>query len=49
MRCRALGRTGLNVSVLGLGTGTRFGDRRNQSQTDGTRLVRSALDLKPLL
>jgi L-galactose dehydrogenase len=42
---RPLGQTGLQVSVLGLGTGTRFGDPRNQSRADATRLVRAALDL----
>jgi L-galactose dehydrogenase len=44
MQYRLLGRTGLNVSVLGLGTGTRFGDRRNQSTAEATTLVRTALD-----
>lgn len=44
MHYRTLGRTGLKVSVLGLGTGTRFGDpTRNQESL--TRLVRGALDL----
>jgi L-galactose dehydrogenase len=42
---RPLGNTGLSVSILGLGTGTRFGDRRNHSQPEATRLVRGALDL----
>lgn len=45
MHYRPLGQTGLQVSVLGLGTGTRFGDPRNQSRADATRLVRAALDL----
>lgn len=45
MHYRPLGRTGLNISVLGLGTGTRFGDVRNHSPADATRLVRAALDL----
>jgi L-galactose dehydrogenase len=44
MHYRRLGRTGLNVSVLGLGTGTRFGDPRNQSVHEATQLVRTALD-----
>ena len=44
MHYRTLGRTGVKVSVLGLGTGTRFGDpTRNQESL--TRLVRGALDL----
>src|SRR5262245_49932733 len=45
MLYRPLGRTGLNVSILGLGTGTRFGDPRNQTQDQATRLVRTALEL----
>ncbi len=45
MHYRPLGQTGLQISVLGLGTGTRFGDPKNQSRTDATRLVRTALDL----
>lgn len=44
MHYRTLGRTGLKVSVLGLGTGTRFGDPTRR-QEDITRLVRGALDL----
>lgn len=44
MHFRTLGRTGLKVSVLGLGTGTRFGNP-NHRQEDVTRLVRGALDL----
>lgn len=44
MHYRTLGRTGVKVSVLGLGTGARFGDpTRNQESL--TRLVRGALDL----
>lgn len=42
---RALGRTGLSVSVLALGTGTRFGDGRNLSCPERERLVHGALDL----
>lgn len=45
MKTRRLGRTGLTVSVLGLGTGTRFGDGRSHDQAAATRLVRGALDL----
>lgn len=45
MHYRPLGQTGLQISVLGLGTGTRFGDPKNQSRTDAERLVRTALDL----
>lgn len=44
MRHRTLGKTGLRVSVLGLGTGTRFGDPPRR-QEDVTQVVRSALDL----
>jgi L-galactose dehydrogenase len=44
MKYRTLGRTGLKVSVLGLGTGTRFGDP-TRSQESLTRLVRGALEL----
>jgi aryl-alcohol dehydrogenase-like predicted oxidoreductase len=44
MHYRTLGKTGLRVSVLGLGTGTRFGDP-TRSQESLTRLVRGALDL----
>lgn len=42
---RRLGRTGLQVSVLGLGTGTRFGDPAGRTQSEITELVRGALDL----
>lgn len=44
MLYRTLGATGLRVSVLGLGTGTRFGDPRQNSAADAARLVRAALD-----
>lgn len=42
---RRLGRTGLEISVLGLGTGTRFGDGRNTTSTERQRLVHGALAL----
>ena len=42
---RPLGRTGLNVSLLGLGTGTRFGDAKSHRPSDATRLVRGAPEL----
>lgn len=45
MDYRVLGRTGLKVSTLGLGTGTRFGNAREHSQSAATQLVRTALDL----
>ena len=45
MQFRPLGRTGFRVSIVGLGTGSRFGDLRNQTQEEATRLVRGALDL----
>jgi L-galactose dehydrogenase len=44
MNYRPLGKTGLNVSVLGLGTGTRFGDPKQHSASAAARLVRAALD-----
>lgn len=44
MHYRTLGKTSLRVSVLGLGTGTRFGDPTRR-QEDVTQVVRSALDL----
>ncbi len=44
---RPLGRTGLSVSLLGLGTGgmNRLGQKTGLSTADSVRLVRSALDL----
>jgi aryl-alcohol dehydrogenase-like predicted oxidoreductase len=45
VKFRALGQTGLRVSVLGLGTGSRFGDPRLNPPDQATRLVRAALDL----
>jgi len=45
MNYRVLGKTGLRVSVLGLGTGTRFGRSADHPQEAATRLVRAALDL----
>jgi aryl-alcohol dehydrogenase-like predicted oxidoreductase len=44
---RELGRTGISVSVLGLGTGGAnvFGQARGASSTEVARVVRSALDL----
>ncbi|MSU64648.1 MAG: aldo/keto reductase [Opitutus sp.] len=45
MEYRPLGRTGLQTSVLGLGTGTRFGDPKINPPAQATRLVRAALDL----
>jgi aryl-alcohol dehydrogenase-like predicted oxidoreductase len=47
MMCRALGRTGLQVSVLGLGSGgqNRLGQKTGLSKPDILRLVRQALDL----
>ena|SRR5437762_2932316 len=46
MQYRTLGRTGLNVSLLGLGSGgaSRLGQRYNFSGTETERLVRRALD-----
>ena len=47
MRYRRLGRTGLQVSVLGLGGGgrSRLGRSRDASDDDVKRLVRCALEL----
>ena len=47
MQYRTLGRTGLRVSVLGLGTGgrNRLGQRDARPAEDSIRLVRGAIDL----
>ena len=47
MQYRMLGRTGLRVSLLGLGTGgpSLFGQSNGRGQDDATRLVRRALDI----
>lgn len=47
MQYRMLGRTGLRVSLLGLGTGgpSLFGQSTGVNQDDATRLVRRALDI----
>ncbi|HLF32182.1 MAG TPA: aldo/keto reductase [Xanthomonadales bacterium] len=47
MQYRRLGRTGLNVSILSLGSGgeNRFGQARHVPRKDIHRLVRSALEL----
>ena len=47
MQFRPLGRTGLRVSVVGLGTGgpSQFGQDRNASDAEIRRLVGGALDL----
>ena len=45
MLYRTLPGTGVRVSVLGLGTGTRFGDARRNPPPAAARLVRAALDL----
>src|SRR4030088_1368782 len=46
MQYRTLGRTGLNVSLLGLGSGgaSRLGQRYNLSTSETARLVKRALD-----
>ena len=46
MQYRTLGRTGLNVSLLGLGSGgaSRLGQRYNLSTSETERLVKRALD-----
>jgi len=47
MEYTTLGRTGLNVSVAGLGCGgnSKIGQGTGQSRSDSVRLVRQALDL----
>ncbi len=47
MDTRALGRTGLRASLLGLGTGGAnvFGQARGASAEEARALVRAALDL----
>ena len=47
MNYRTLGRTGLRVSVLGIGTGgpSQFGQNSGVSETDVSRMVRRALAL----
>ncbi|MDE2997877.1 MAG: aldo/keto reductase [Gemmatimonadota bacterium] len=47
MKYRTLGRTGLRVSVLGIGTGgpSQFGQNSGVSETDVSRMVRRALAL----
>ena len=47
MEHRRMGRTGLDVSVLSLGTGgaRQLGQKAGMSQTEQTRFVRRALDL----
>ena len=47
MTYRTFGRTGLRVSVMGMGTGgpSQFGQKTGVPQADVTRLVRRALDL----
>ncbi len=46
MHYRTLGRTGLNVSLLGLGSGgaSRLGQRYKLSASESERLVRHTLD-----
>ena len=47
MEYRMLGRTGLRVSVMGIGTGgpSQFGQKTGVSEADIARLVRRAMDL----
>lgn len=45
MRYRALGKTGLDLSVLGFGASPLGGVFREISEAEGTRAVRAALDL----
>jgi aryl-alcohol dehydrogenase-like predicted oxidoreductase len=47
MEYRTLGRTGLEVSLVGLGTGgpSRIGQATGRSEAESRRLVRTALDL----
>jgi aryl-alcohol dehydrogenase-like predicted oxidoreductase len=46
MRYRTFGRTGLTVSILGLGTGgpSQLGQSRGVPEADAAHLVRHALD-----
>ncbi|MEA3407134.1 MAG: hypothetical protein U9R48_03520 [Chloroflexota bacterium] len=47
MLCRTLGRTGLKVSIAGLGTGgaSRLGHDTGRTRAESRRVVRKALDL----
>jgi len=46
MKFTTLGRTGLNVSILGVGAGgpSRLGQRNNKTEADSIAIVRQALD-----
>ena len=46
MQFTTLGRTGLNVSILGIGSGgpSRLGQRNNKTEADSIAIVRQALD-----
>jgi len=46
MQFTTLGRTGLNVSILGIGAGgpSRLGQRNNKTEADSIAIVRQALD-----
>ena len=46
MQYTTLGRTGLNVSVLGLGAGgpSRLGQHKDKTEADSIAIVRQALD-----